>query len=84
MDSGEGYCRRCRGMVSGLVGLLILINAMVWPLWSGIDGWMAFFGLLLVIGSVFKAFMPGCGCHGYPAPGNTFKEAPAKEAKKKK
>jgi hypothetical protein len=66
-------------MIAGLVGLLILVNAMVWPQWSGIDGWMAFFGLLLIMGSVWRAFVPGCGCNHYPAPG-----APLKEAKKKK
>ena len=84
----EGYCRKCRGMIWGLLGVLILINALVWPQWSGIDGWMAFLGLLLVIGGVCKSLMPGCGCHHAEcckteAPKEMHVEA-HKEAKKKK
>jgi hypothetical protein len=66
-------------MLSGLIGLLILINAFVWPQWSGVDGWIAFFGLLLVISSIFKAFMPGCGCHHFAMPETASKEVPIKE-----
>jgi len=74
-------------MIWGLIGVLILINAFVWPQWSGIDGWMAFFGLLLLLGGVWKSLMPGCGCHKTEncTPKVEAKiEAPAKEVKKKK
>jgi len=59
----EHYCGKCGGMIWGLLGVLILINAFVWPQWAGIDGWMAFFGILLIIAGVWKSLMPGCKCH---------------------
>jgi hypothetical protein len=83
----EGYCRKCHGMIWGLIGILILINVFVWPRWSGIDGWMAFLGLLLVLGGIWKSVMSGCSCHHEGADKCTPKAesvAPAKEAKKKK
>ena len=84
----EGYCKKCHGMIWGLIGVLILINVFVWPQWSGIDGWMAFFGLLLVLGGVWKSLVPGCGCHradGCCSSKVEVKtEAPAKEVKKKR
>ena len=84
MDNcGNGYCHKCKGMIWGLVGVLILINAFVWPQWLGTDGWMAFLGFMLIIGGVWKSLMPGCGCHHEGACCKT--EAPvAKEVKKKK
>jgi len=76
----NGYCHKCKGMIWGLVGVLILINAFVWPQWSGIDGWMAFLGLVLIFGGVFKSLMPGCGCHHAEyVEGSSKMEAPAKE-----
>jgi len=78
MECCEGYCHKCKGMLWSLLGVLILINAFVWPQWSGVDGWMAFFGLLLLLGGVWKSIMPGCACHKECA------IEPVKEAKKKK
>jgi|GEM_PF-6522505 hypothetical protein len=31
MDCSEGHCKSCKGMILGLIGVLILINAFVWP-----------------------------------------------------
>jgi len=59
----ERYCGKCGGMIWGLLGVLILINAFVWPQWTGIDGWMAFFGILFIVAGVWKSLMPGCKCH---------------------
>ncbi len=85
MDCSEGHCKSCKGMILGLIGVLILINAFVWPQWSGVDGWMAFFGFLLIFVGIGKSLMPGCGCHndGACCQSETPK-AVVKEAKKKR
>jgi hypothetical protein len=49
-------------MICSLIGVLILINAFVWPQWLGIDGWMAFGGILLMFAGVFKSVFSGCNC----------------------
>ncbi len=59
---GEGFCGRCKGMTKVLVGILMLLNLFVWPMWKGVDGWLAFFAVLAIIGGVIKAVKPGCGC----------------------
>jgi hypothetical protein len=43
-------------------GALILINAYLWPQWTGIDGWIKFFGVLLVIAGIIRAIKPSCDC----------------------
>jgi len=46
-------------------GALLLLNAFVWPMWLGIDGWFAFIGVLLVVGGFLKIVLPHChGCCG--------------------
>ncbi len=40
------------------VGVLVLLNAFVWPQWLGIDGWVTFFGVLLVLGGLVMLVMP--------------------------
>jgi len=81
MSCCEGYCGRCRGMVLGLLGVLILINIFVWPQWSGFDGWLAFFAVLMIATGIWKSLMPSCGCKNAEC---CKEEAPVKEAKKKK
>jgi hypothetical protein len=49
-------------MMKILLGLLILLNAFVWPQWLGIDGWIVYFGILLVLAGLLKSFKPCCGC----------------------
>jgi hypothetical protein len=58
----DGYCRRCHGMFMGLIGVLILINICVWPQWTGIDGWIGFFAVLMIIFGICKSVMPACNC----------------------
>jgi hypothetical protein len=53
-----------------LLGLLIFLNIFVWPRWLGIDWWMLFFGVLLVIGGIVKSLKTSCGCK------DTCKEMP--------
>jgi hypothetical protein len=72
----QGYCYKCKGMIKSLIGVLLILNAFVWPRWNGIDGWFAFLGLLLILGGVWKSFLPGCTCHKTCTP-----EAPAKKKK---
>ena len=58
----KGYCRKCKGMIWSLIGVLLLFNAFVWPKWLGTDGWMAFFGIILMFVGVWKAYINGCSC----------------------
>jgi hypothetical protein len=63
-------------MVWGLVGVVMLINLFVWPHWLGVDGWLGFFAVMLIVGGIWRSAMPHCGCH------NEYKaEAPAKKKK---
>ena len=77
----EGYCMRCKGIVKAVVGALILINAFVWPMWLGIDGWLKFAGVLLLVGGIIKAFKPGCCCKSCCETSASCCEMPAQEAK---
>ena len=58
-------CKRCSGVCSLVVGALVLVNAFLWPRWLGIDGWVTFLGLLLVIGGFIKLVIPNkcSGCN---------------------
>jgi hypothetical protein len=56
-----GYCGRCKGGQKLVLGLLILLNAFWWPVWNGVDGWIAFFGVLFVVKGLLKLIMPSCG-----------------------
>ena len=65
----------CKGMMKGIAGILILVNAFVWPRWTGIDGWIAFFGVLMILGAVVKMLVPCEDCCQMP-------EAPARKRKR--
>ena len=39
-------------------GLLLLLNAFVWPKWSGIDGWVAWVAVLLVLAGLRRILFP--------------------------
>lgn len=64
----EGMCK-CWGFKKILLGVLILLNVFWLQLWSGVEGWMAFFGVLLLITGVAKVVYPqGCPrCCSLPA-----------------
>ena len=60
-------CKKCHGTKKLVIGLLLLLNAYVWPKWSGFDGWMAWFGVLFVLMGVLMLFVPN-NCKGCNAP----------------
>ncbi len=69
-------CKQCFGFKGFLTGGLLLVNAFLWPLWTGIDGWFAWIGVIMIIGAAIRMIMPECdGC-------NLGKCAPAKKSKK--
>ncbi len=41
----KGNC----GVTKIIWGALLLLNAYVWPQWSGIDGWVAWVAVLMVV-----------------------------------
>lgn len=57
-----GMCKKCCGMSMALLGVLLLINAFVWPRWVGFDGWVAFGSVLLIFAGVAKSFFPQAPC----------------------
>lgn len=61
----DGMCARCHAAKKVVLGALVLLNAFVWPLWTDLTGWLAFFGALMVVGGVVKLVKPHCGhCAG--------------------
>lgn len=55
-------CKKCCAVSKLVFGALILLNVYVWPKMLGVDGWLAFFGFLLVIGGFLKLVMPTPAC----------------------
>jgi len=37
------------GLKKVVMGALLLLNGFVWPKWLGIDGWVKFFAVLMVL-----------------------------------
>jgi predicted phage tail protein len=74
-----GMCNKCCGISKLILGALLLLNAFVWPMWSGIDGWIAFVAVLMVLGGLVKIFVPNkcASC-------NKSEPMPAKKATKKR
>ena len=65
MECHDGMCGMCRGVMKIVWGGLLLLNAFVWPMWTGIDGWVSFVAVLMVLGGVVKLIKPSCGhCGG--------------------
>jgi len=56
------YCSKCVGVKKAVLGVLILLNFFVWPKWTGFDGWVAFFGVLFLLGGIVRVLKPSCGC----------------------
>ena len=63
----EGSCGKCSGWLKALLGILMLINLFVWPKWTGVDGWLAFAAVLLVLCGIIFSFTGSCTC-ATPAP----------------
>ena len=55
---GNGMCHKCCGVMKLVTGALLLVNAYVWPRWLGVDGWVAFVAVLMVLGGFLKLVLP--------------------------
>ena len=68
-----GMCKRCHGQSTLVFGALMLLNAFVWPMWLGIDGWVSFVAALLVLKGFLLLVLPPCkscmACKEEPAKG---------------
>ena len=54
-----------------IIGILVLLNAFIWPQWLGVDGWISFFAVLAIIGGLMHIFCPVCrndSCCSIPEP----------------
>ncbi len=56
----ECHSPKCKGVMKIVVGILILLNAFVWPMWLGIDGWVSFAAVLMILCGIIKLFHPCC------------------------
>jgi len=56
----HGMCGRCAGIWKLVTALLLLLNAYIWPQWMGIDGWVKWVAVLMVLGAVLKLVKPVC------------------------
>ena len=59
---GHWLCGRWKAVKKLFFGLLLLMNAYVWPLWGGIDGWVTWGALLLTIWGVIGFVRAGTAC----------------------
>lgn len=54
-----------------VTGGLLLLNGMLWPQWLGIDGWIQWIAVLMVLFGAMKLFMPNkcaaCNAGSKPA-----------------
>lgn len=56
-----GVCGKCHGVMKLVWGVLLLVNAFVWPRWMGVDGWVSFVAVLMVLVGLMKMLKPSCG-----------------------
>lgn len=61
MECDHGMCGACHGVMKIIWGGLLLLNAFVWPMWTGVDGWVSWVAVLMVLGGVVKLVKPSCG-----------------------
>ena len=54
----HGMCSHCYGIMKVVTGGLLLLNGFVWPQWTGIDGWIRWIAVLMIIGGLVKLFVP--------------------------
>jgi hypothetical protein len=78
----ECHSPKCMGVMKIVVGALILLNAFVWPMWLGIDGWVKFFAVLVVLCGIMKLFHPCCKSEACCSPAMPM--AAKKPAKRKR
>ena len=53
-----GMCARCHGTKKLITGALVLLNAFLWPQWLGIDGWVKFAAVLMILAGFVKLVVP--------------------------
>ena len=63
----DGMCTKCHGVKKVVFGLLLLLNAFLWPKWLGVDGWVAWLAVLAVLAGALKLAKPSCGHCAMPA-----------------
>ncbi len=80
----ECHSPKCMGMMKIIVGVLILLNAFVWPMWLGIDGWISFAAVLMILCGLVKIFHPSCGPSTCCAPAKPAMAAKKPMRKKRK
>lgn len=51
------------GIKKIVLGLLLLLNAFIWPQWIDLTGWISFVAVLMVIGGIVLLFKPEWGCN---------------------
>ena len=61
MECHHGVCGKCHGLKKAVIGALLLLNALVWPQWLGVDGWVKWVAVLMVLGGVLMLVKPTCG-----------------------
>jgi hypothetical protein len=74
-------CKKCSGIAKLVIGALLLLNAFVWPQWLGVDGWVSFLALLMVLGGFVKLVVPN-KCPTCAGMCSTMPAKPAKKGKK--
>ena len=66
LDIKEVICMchgKCMVVKKIIFGLLLLLNAFLWPKWLGVDGWVTWIALLMVVFGAVMAVWPKCGCY---------------------
>ncbi|MBS3116430.1 hypothetical protein J4421_02415 [Candidatus Woesearchaeota archaeon] len=51
-------CKKCCGVCTLVTGVLLLLNAFVWPRWLGVDGWVQFVAVLMVLWGFITLVVP--------------------------
>ena len=51
-------CKKCTGISKIVFGVLLLLNAYVWPRWYGIDGWITWIAILMGIFGFLMVVVP--------------------------
>jgi len=69
---------KCHVVVKIVFGLLLLLNAFIWPKWLDLSGWIAWVAILMIVFGVIKLVVPQCKCEGNCC---QVPEAPAKKKK---
>ncbi len=51
-------CPKCCGTKKIVIGALLLLNGFVWPKWLGVDGWIQFIAVLMIIMGILIVAVP--------------------------